>query len=146
MRHTLPAALAAVALCAPLAAQAQTTLVQRAPTTVQVDPETGNLVRTTELTPGQPADGDDFGPGPTMIGQRQSFAPQPMVQLIAVTPTMAPLGVVWIAGHYDWDPAQQNYVWVGGEFTQPPHPNAQWLPGHWSQQPNGWVWIDARWN
>jgi hypothetical protein len=135
IKHSLYATIAAIALCAPLAAQAQTTLVQHAPATVQVDPATGNLVRTTVLMPGQPADGDDFGPGPAMVGPP-----------IAVAPTMAPPRAVWIPGHYNWDQAQQNYVWAGGEFTQPPHPNAQWRPGHWSQQPSGWVWSDGHWN
>jgi hypothetical protein len=33
-----------------------------------------------------------------------------------------------------------------GQYVQAPHQNAQWIPGHWSQTPTAWIWVDGRWN
>ena len=74
---------------------------------------------------------------------------QPVLQQPDMVPMGAvpvPPGAVWIPGHYDWSPAAQNYVWIDGQFTLPPHPAAQWLAGHWQETPSSWIWIDGRWN
>jgi hypothetical protein len=137
IKYALPAAVAAIALAAPLAAQAQTVLVP-------VNAPPYNAKATPISAPA--------GAGVTVVGQPDmsgrvdSGAPiglQPMAQPTALVPLP---GAVWIDGHYDWNPATQNYVWLEGQYTLPPRPGAQWVPGHWQQGPNAWAWVDGDWN
>jgi hypothetical protein len=77
-------------------------------------------------------------------------------EIIAPTPPPAPQAevppappspdVAWVSGHWSWDPAAQNYVWVHGRYLEPPHAHAEWVPGHFVQRPNGWLWEDGTWN
>ena len=46
----------------------------------------------------------------------------------------------------NWDPGSQNYIWIDGEYTQPPRPGAQWVAGHWTQTADSWVWTNDHWN
>ena len=116
LKTTLTAAVAALALCAPFAAMAQ------------------NAAQPTPVAyPGnQPFPGPDYAPT-----QTYNFD-QPMM--------MAPPGSVWIGAHYSWDPSRQTYAWIDGQYAQPPHPNEQWVEGHWVQTPTSWVWMEGRWN
>jgi len=36
-------------------------------------------------------------------------------------------------------------VWHGGYWAEPPRAEAQWVPGHWRQAPDGWVWVPGQW-
>ena len=54
--------------------------------------------------------------------------------------------MVWTAGRWSWDPAAQNYGWVGGRYLEPPRPRAAWVPGRWIQGSGGWVWEGGRWD
>lgn len=131
IRYVLPAAIAALALGAPLMAEAQ--MSQPMPLTNPTYPAT-----TTVAT--QPQAGTDGTYG---------FVGQPALQRPDMMPTVmvaVPPGAVWIPGHYNWDAASQNYVWIDGQFALPPHPNAQWVAGHWQETPTSWMWIDERWN
>jgi hypothetical protein len=49
----------------------------------------------------------------------------------------------WRAGYHRWD--GHAYVWVPGEYVQPPHPHARWVPGHWAHRGDGYVWIEGHW-
>lgn len=134
IKYVLPAAIAAVALAAPLAAHAQ--VVQPMPPP-QPPAYTTNASTTTTIT-GQPQPGytetyDTMGPAIVV-----PIYPQPMA---IVSPR-----TTWIPGHYDWDPARSNYVYIEGQFVEAPHENAQWIPGHWAQTPTAWIWINGGWN
>jgi|SRR5580693_6637811 hypothetical protein len=135
IKYALSAAVAALALGAPMA-EAQTT--QPMPLTNPANPVMSNTSAATTVT-AQPQAGADnaFGLGQPVLQQPD------MVPMGAVP---VPPGAVWIPGHYDWSPAAQNYVWIDGQFTLPPHPAAQWLAGHWQETPSSWIWIDGRWN
>jgi hypothetical protein len=52
-------------------------------------------------------------------------------------------GYVWTAGYERYD--SDHYVWVPGEYQQPPHPDAVWLPHHWEQKDGNWILVDGRW-
>jgi hypothetical protein len=52
-------------------------------------------------------------------------------------------GYVWTAGYERYD--SDHYVWVPGEYQQPPHPDAVWLPQHWEQKDGNWILVDGRW-
>jgi hypothetical protein len=135
IKYALSAAVAALALGAPMA-EAQTT--QPMPLTNPANPVMSNTSAATTVT-AQPQAGADnaFGLGQPVLQQPD------MVPMGAVP---VPPGAVWIPGNYDWSPAAQNYVWIDGQFTLPPHPAAQWLAGHWQETPSSWIWIDGRWN
>jgi hypothetical protein len=116
-------------------AVAQTNVGQPAQLYQQPNPMT-TTTSTTETITGQPQPGPaDYGYPPPM--------PMPGMMQPGVVPV--PPNAVWIPGHYNWDPRGQNYVWLEGEYAQPPHPGAQWIAGHWQQTPTAWTWIDGRW-
>jgi hypothetical protein len=127
IRYALPAAVAALAFVAS-AAFAQTGVIQPMPLTPPAHP-----LATPASVSGAYAVPDVGYP-----------APSDMASPMGVVPV--PPQAVWIPGHYNWDPNSQNYVWLDGEFAQPPHPGAQWVPGHWQQTPTAWTWVDGRWS
>jgi hypothetical protein len=90
-----------------------------------------------------PADNYGYGPAAQPYGAPMGM-PAPGFMPMGMVPV--PPGAVWIPGHYNWDPKGQNYVWLEGEFAQPPHPGAQWVAGHWQQSPNAWTWVDGHWS
>jgi hypothetical protein len=142
IRFALPAALAAIALASPVAL-AQTG--QPVPIYPQPNPMTTNASSGTAIV-GQPQP----GPGDYQGYNQYPVAPmgmqpnmQPGLQPMAAVPL--PPGSIWVAGHYNWDPSSSNYVWLEGQYLQPPHPGAQWVAGHWEQTPNAWVWVDGSW-
>jgi hypothetical protein len=49
----------------------------------------------------------------------------------------------WRAGYHRWD--GHAYVWVPGEYVEPPHPHARWVPGHWDHRGGGYVWVEGHW-
>jgi hypothetical protein len=137
LRYALPVA-AALTLGAS-AAFAQTAIGQPMPPNPQINPMTTNTSAPGTMggtITGQPLPGpnDYYGMQPPPIG----MAPMPVVPV--------PPNAVWIPGHYNWDPNAQYYVWLDGEFAQPPRPGAQWMPGHWEETPTAWVWVDGRWS
>jgi hypothetical protein len=139
-RYIVPAAIAVLALCAPVASQAQVT------GPVDLEVEGGNVAAapTTYSDEGRFGSGY-FGGGGYFGGSNlgPTLAPAPMAAPMASAP---PLGRTWIQGHYNWDPARQTYAWIEGQYVQSPHLNAQWTPGHWTQTPTAWIWVDGSWN
>jgi len=87
----------------------------------------------------------------TIVGEPQP-APEDYAAPVYAQPVLVPYGrpitsrTVWIPGHYDWDAARSNYVFIAGQYVEAPRENAQWLPGHWVQTPSSWIWIDGTWN
>jgi hypothetical protein len=183
IRHALPSAVAALALAAPLVAQAQMTAPVPATGIV-----TNANVTTTGDVPVQPVSAGYSGQtyaqpmmgltnaNAAMIGQPQpgSFETQdetqgqvyaqPAIgqaaigQPVFVPSTQAPYAPVpgaavrpfsprttWIPGNYNWDSHTSNYVWTEGQYIEAPTQTAQWVPGHWSQTPSSWVWVNGGW-
>ena len=126
IRLALPAAVAALASVVPGAASAQ-----------MPPPQAAGVEQQMPGTPFAPP-----GASPTMgyYGNEGPFVAAP----VAFVPV--PPGSIWIAGHYNWDPAQGNYTWVAGQFAQPPRPGAQWVEGRWLETPTSWVWVDGHWS
>ncbi len=124
MRRALAIAGAALALSIPALAD-EVTIEKRTITreVTREAPESGSTVPNVIIAPGPP-------PPP-----RTEMPPPPP------GPTM-----VWIGGHWSWDPAARGHVWVDGRYAEPPRRRAAWLPGRWVQQPDGWVWEDGRWD
>jgi hypothetical protein len=140
IKYALPAAVAALTLSAPAIALAQAT--QPMPLTAPTNPAMSDTSTMTTV-PAQPQAGAYSSNRYEGDGQ---FV-QPMMQQPDMAPVVAlPPGAVWVPGQYNWDPAAGNYVWAPGQFVLPPHPNAQWLAGHWQQTPTSWIWLDGRWN
>lgn len=50
---------------------------------------------------------------------------------------------VWI--DEEWQARGNQYVFVGGKWYVPPHPNYNWVFGHWKHHPNGWEWVNGYW-
>jgi hypothetical protein len=124
MWRALIAAGAIAALTAPaFAAEETITIEKRTITKDVVVPESGSTVTTTVIAPIAP--------------------PPPRVE--APPPPPGP-AVVWTPGHWLWAPGQQTYVWVGGGYIDPPRPHAAWIPGRWHQEPQGWAWVEGRWD
>jgi len=137
IKYGLPAALAALALIAPAAVEAQPYAAPPVPSGMMANPMATGASATGTIA-GQPQPG--AGEFADYNGTDQ-FGVAPMAPEMA-QPTPVPPGAVWITGH----PNSQNYVWLAGEYAQPPHPGAQWVGGHWEQTPRAWVWVDGRWS
>ena len=50
---------------------------------------------------------------------------------------------VWIGE--EWEPRGGAYVFVGGHWSEPPHPGWAWIPGHWKRTPHGEMWMAGHW-
>jgi hypothetical protein len=124
MKRALVIAGAALIFAAPALAD-EVTVEKRTITkeVTQDAPESGSTVSTVIVAPNPPppprAEAPPPPPGPEMV---------------------------WMTGHWSWDPATKTYHWVGGKYAEPPRPKAAWLPGHWAERPGGWVWVNGRWD
>jgi hypothetical protein len=52
-------------------------------------------------------------------------------------------GFVWVAGYHRWD--GNAYVWVPGEWRNPPHPHAHWVAHKWVHRHGGYVLVEGHW-
>ena len=52
-------------------------------------------------------------------------------------------GYVWAPGYHRWD--GRGYVWSPGQWMNPPRPHARWVPPHWQQRRDGWVFVEGHW-
>jgi hypothetical protein len=151
IKSVLPAAIAAIALAAPLAAHAQTVQPMQQPSPYTAanasvapngQPATGvTETTTTDVNASitgqpQPGPGEYAYPGSPGYG----MAPAP-----AYMQPMSPR-TTWIPGHYNWDPNTSNYSWTDGQYIEAPTTTAQWIPGHWEQTPTAWIWINGGWH
>jgi hypothetical protein len=50
----------------------------------------------------------------------------------------------WQPGHWRWEGGR--YIWHRGIWARRPHPAAVWMAPHWEQRPQGYVFIEGRWN
>jgi hypothetical protein len=50
---------------------------------------------------------------------------------------------VWIKGYHRWD--GNAYVWVPGEWRQPPRPHARWVDHRWEHRKDGYVFVEGHW-
>jgi hypothetical protein len=135
IKDVLPAAMAAIALAAPLTAHAQ--VVQPVPQPLPPPGYTTNASTTTTITGQlQPSYTETYG----AVGPVIAVPVYPLPMPIMTSRT------TWIPGHFDWDPARSNYVYIEGQFVEAPHENARWIPGHWAETPTAWIWINGGWN
>ena len=121
MRRALITAGAVLILSAPAFADEVT--IEKKTTITREVPESGSTISTVIVAPNPP----------------------PPIQAEVPPPAPGP-EMVWMSGHWGWDPETRSYVWVGGEYAAPPRPRAAWMPGRWIQRPEGWVWEDGRWD
>ena len=78
-------------------------------------------------------------PPPTVLAPTAPPAPQ------AEIPPPAPSrSYVWEPGHWSWNGVQ--YFWEPGKYVERPTVAATYVGGHWEQHPNGWVWVEGRWD
>jgi len=118
----LTAAAAALLVAAPALAQ-EVTIEKKETTITREVPESGSTVSTVVV------------------------APNPPPELRVETPPLPPgPAMVWIGGNWRWSPETRDYTWAGGRYAEPPRPRAAWVPGHWVQRPDGWVFVDGRWD
>ena len=66
---------------------------------------------------------------------------------IAERPTSAPpdARAQWVAGYWGWDPARDDFVWVGGRWVVPP-PGRIWVNGRWERDARGWTRVAGVWS
>ena len=94
---------------------------------------------TKELVPAEPLSGSTTS---TVI-----VAPEaPPPPRIEVRPAPPRPDMVWMEGHWEWNPQTHTYGWTQGTFAEPPRPRAVWTPGHWQQRPDGWVFTPGHWS
>ncbi len=51
----------------------------------------------------------------------------------------------WIAGHWSWEAARDDFVWVGGSWQIPPV-GSTWVAGRWRHDAAGWYWVSGTWS
>ena len=101
-------------------------------------------------------------PAPTVLSQTQApgssavVTSAPAGTTVIVAPTAPPPPqtespppppsptYVWDPGRWNWNGVQ--YVWRPGSYVEKPTVTATFVPGHWQQAPNGWVWADSHWD
>jgi len=121
MKRALFAAGAVLILAGP--AFADDVTIEKRTITREVVPESGSTVSTVIVAPTAP--------------------PAPEVE----TPPPAPAPTaVWMPGHWNWSPERQVYVWSHGRYAEPPRARATWIPGRFTERPDGWVWQEGRWD
>jgi hypothetical protein len=52
-------------------------------------------------------------------------------------------GYVWAPGYHRWD--GRAYAWSPGQWMNPPHRRAHWVPSHWQHRRDGWVFVEGHW-
>jgi hypothetical protein len=57
--------------------------------------------------------------------------PSPQQEYIIPAPTPAH---AWIPGYWNW---QNRWVWIPGQWVQPPRPNAEWREHQWRHHEDG---------
>jgi hypothetical protein len=125
MKRVLLAVWMAIALGAPAFAQSTGTSEKATNRDLYPDKEqSGSTVSTTVVAP--------HAPPPTAAIEAPPASPGPTA--------------VWTPGYWRWDPEQQSYTWVSGQYAEPPHALTAWVPGHWQQEPRGWIWVEGHWN
>ncbi len=77
--------------------------------------------------------------GPSIVVPTAPPAPQSEIPPPAPSPTY-----VWEPGRWSWNGVQ--YLWNPGKYVERPTVSATYVPGHWEQYANGWVWYDGRWD
>ncbi|MCW3122484.1 MAG: hypothetical protein JWQ38_1976 [Flavipsychrobacter sp.] len=50
---------------------------------------------------------------------------------------------VWV--DEEWTPRGDRYEFAGGRWVEPPREHVRWVPGHWKNTPNGYVWRAGHW-
>ncbi|MGH7095796.1 MAG: hypothetical protein ACREFB_19985 [Stellaceae bacterium] len=139
-RFGLLAAMPALALCAPAFAQVppppmpptpppvasmpMPPYATRAPSVaVRTDPATGATIETLTLPPGTRPPPPGEGRGTITLASTPDF--------------------IWVPGHYNWDPAERQYVWLIGQYMQASRPEAHWVGGRWQLAGTQYLWIDG---
>ena len=138
IRYVLQTAVAALALAAPGGGYAQSTAAQ--PMAQPLPVMTTNASATISGQPQPGPNDDDLAPSGQPINPAAAQPMPPGYMQPGFTPR-----TVWIPGSYNWDPVRQSYVWTDGRFVEAPRDDARWVPGHWSETPTAWIWIDGRW-
>ena len=46
-------------------------------------------------------------------------------------------------GH--WEYQNNNYVWISGRWITRPQPSSEYVPPHWENRPEGWVYVQGYW-
>jgi WXXGXW repeat (2 copies) len=73
------------------------------------------------------------------IGGRER-PPPPRVE---VRPPAPRERMVWREGHYGYRDGA--YVWIGGDWIEPPYVASTWVPGHWIERDGRHIWIEGHW-
>lgn len=51
---------------------------------------------------------------------------------------------VWIDGHWKWNSAANNFLWVSGRWVRE-KAGKVWIQGHWKRTSGGWKWVKGHW-
>src|SRR5689334_18602411 len=79
----------------------------------------------------------------TALGEEIIVKTHPPKDLHERRPPSPGASYVWGPGYHHWD--GRAYVWRPGEWMNPPHKRAHWVPPHWQQRHDGWVFIEGHW-
>ncbi|MDE3213371.1 MAG: YXWGXW repeat-containing protein [Bacteroidota bacterium] len=79
------------------------------------------------------------GCGPTYVVVRSKPIPPHYVRPHAPGP-----GYVWIEGEWTWGGTR--YLYHPGYWAVPKHRFHRYIPGHWQQRRDGWIWVRGHWN
>jgi hypothetical protein len=51
---------------------------------------------------------------------------------------------IWVAGHWEWDPARAEFAWEPGTWQVAPR-GTKWVSGQWQRDDRGWYWSPGYW-
>ncbi|MCK9461915.1 MAG: hypothetical protein M0R80_19975 [Proteobacteria bacterium] len=54
-------------------------------------------------------------------------------------------GWVWIKGHYEWSESEEEWIWVGGVWVEPPDEGATWVDAEYEDNNGDWMYVPGYW-
>ena len=84
-----------------------------------------------------------------LVGATSAVNAQLVIRIRPVAPRIVRVAApsprhVWV--EEDWRYENNNYIYNGGRWMEPPLGYARWVPGHWKEsRRRGWVWKPGHW-
>lgn len=52
---------------------------------------------------------------------------------------------MYVQDDWTWNPTTNTWDWNGNRWVERPKVNETWVPGHWTNTTDGWMWVEGHW-